>query len=85
MKLRYLTGATKAPKKDDPGFSNMGLIKLHDHGMISEIYGVEDKLGLHVFTKKKKKKLWEALMKTYFDIGNSTQIFELKSKIHEIK
>ena len=54
MKLRYLISATKAPKKDDPGFSNMGLIKIHDHGMISEFYGVEDKLGLHVFTNRKK-------------------------------
>ena len=31
------------------------------------------------------KELWEAIMENYSDLGNSTQIFELKSKIDEIK
>ena len=42
-KLGYLTGAT-----------NMGLRKLHDHGLVSEFYAAGDRSNLHVFTNSKR-------------------------------
>ena len=82
-KLGYLIGATKAPKKDDSGFQTWDL----EHSMIRAwlVNSMELQIGQTYIFLPTAKELQEAVTETYSHLGNSTQIFELKSKIREIK
>ncbi|RVW43788.1 hypothetical protein CK203_074032 [Vitis vinifera] len=82
-KLGYLTGATKTPKEDNLGFQTWD----SENSMILLwfVNSVEQEISQTRMFLTTTKELWELVMVTYSDLENSAQIFELKSKIHDIK
>ncbi|RVX05178.1 hypothetical protein CK203_020056 [Vitis vinifera] len=61
----------------------MGLRKLHDLALF--VNSMEQEISQTRMFLPTTKELWELVMVTYSDLENSAQIFELKSKIHDIK
>ena len=82
-KLGYLTGATKTPKEDNLGFQTWD----SENSMILLwfVNSAEQEISQTRMFLTTTKELWELVMVTYSDLENSAQIFELKSKIHDIK
>lgn len=82
-KIGYLIGATKAPRRDDPTYS----IWDAENSMIMFwlVNSMEPKIGQTYMFLTIAEEIWEVVGETYSNFGNSAQIYEIKTKICEIK
>ena len=82
-KLGYLTGETKQPSEKDPGFrtwrSENSLV------MAWLLNSMELSIAKPHMFMKTTKEVWDSVRETYSDLENSSQIFELKIKLWQLK
>ena len=82
-KLGYLTGEIKKPAANDPGFltwrSENSLVMAW---LLNSMEALIAKPNLFLPTAKD---VWDSVRETYSDLENSSQIFELKSKLWNSK
>ena len=78
-KLGYLTGANKALKPENPANQTW------DSVMAWSINSMEAAIGQTYLFLPTAKDLWDAVQKTYSDLGNAAHVFEIKTKLKGIK
>ena len=78
-KLGYLTGANKALKPENPANQTW------DSVMAWSINSMEAAIGQTYLFLPTAKDLWDEVQETYSDLGNATQMFEIKTKLKDIK
>ena len=82
-KLGYLTGETKQPSEKDPGFrtwrSENSLV------MAWLLNSMELSIAKPHMFMKTAKEVWDSVRETYSNLENSSQIFELKIKLWQLK
>ncbi|KAH9753027.1 protein kinase domain-containing protein [Citrus sinensis] len=82
-KIGYLTGSIKEPTEEDPKFHTWAA----DNSMIMSwlVNSMESEIGQTYLFLPTAKDLWDAVTETYSDLGNSAQIYDLKTRIRETK
>ncbi|KAH9657194.1 retrovirus-related pol polyprotein from transposon RE1 [Citrus sinensis] len=82
-KIGYLTGSIKEPTEDDPKFQTWDA----DNSMIMSwlVNSMEQEIGQTYLFLPTAKDLWDVVTETYSDLGNSAQIYDLKTRIRETK
>ena len=82
-KIGYLTGSIKEPTEEDPKFQTWDA----DNSMIMSwlVNSMEQEIGQTYLFLPTAKDLWDAVTETYSDLGNSAQIYDLKTRIRETK
>ncbi|KZV15508.1 hypothetical protein F511_38612 [Dorcoceras hygrometricum] len=78
-KMGYLTGQTKRPKAGEPDRATWEL----DNSIVMSwlINSMEQQLSQNFLFLKTAKAIWDAVTTTYSDLGNCSQVFELKTKL----
>ena len=82
-KLGFLTGDTKAPNKNDPTYSTW--VAENSIVMAWLINSMEPKIGKIFMFLQTAKASWDSAKKKYSNIDNAAQIFDLKTRMKEIK
>jgi len=82
-RLGYITGETKAPDVLDPGYPRWDA----ENSMVQAwlINSMDVDIGRTYLFLPSAKELWEAVTETYSDLGNTAQLFEIKSQLREQK
>ena len=82
-KLGYLIGANKAPKPEDHVYQTWD----SENSMVMAwlINSMETAIGQTYLFLPTAKDLWDEVQETYSDLGNATQMFEIKTKLKDIK
>ena len=78
-KIDYLNGTKQAPKFDDPTYHVWDV----ENSMILSwlVNSMESKIGQTYMYLKTAKLPWNVVSKTYSDLGNSSQVYDLKTNI----
>ncbi|XP_073148813.1 uncharacterized protein [Henckelia pumila] len=82
-KLGYLTGELQSPSQIDPTYKTW----LAENSMVLAglINSMEPNISRRYLWFKTAKEVWDAAKRMYSDLGNASQIFELRSKLKEMK
>ena len=82
-KLGFITGEMSAPNKTDPTYSSW----VADNSIVMAwlINSMELKIGQIFMFLSYAKAIWDLVRKKYSDMDNATQIFDLKTRIKEMK
>ena len=69
------------PKEDDPNY----LVWDAENSMIMSwlVNSMEPEIGQNFMYLDTAKELWQAVGETYSDLGNSGQVYEIKTKIRD--
>ena len=81
--IGFLTGANKAPKEDDPTFPVWNF----ENSMVMAwiINSMDSKIGRTNPFLPTTKEIFDSVEETYSDVGNFAQIFEIKTKLRELR
>ncbi|KZV22300.1 hypothetical protein F511_17902 [Dorcoceras hygrometricum] len=82
-KLGYLTGDLPPPATTDPAYPTW----LADNSIVLAwlINSMETNISRRYLWFQTAKEVWDAVRRMYSDLGNTSQVFELRSKLKEIK
>lgn len=82
-KLGHLNGELQSPSQTDPTYKNW----LAENSIVLAllINSMEPNISRRYLWFKTTKEVWDAAKKMYSDLGNASQIFELRSKLMEMK
>ncbi|KZV18803.1 hypothetical protein F511_37198 [Dorcoceras hygrometricum] len=82
-RLGYLTGDTREPEKGDPKWSSWK----SENSMVMAwlINSMEPPIGRTYLFLPTAKDIWEAVRETYSDLENSSQIYDLKTRLWNSK
>ncbi|KZV23338.1 hypothetical protein F511_02239 [Dorcoceras hygrometricum] len=82
-KLGFLTGDLPPPATTDPTYSTW----LADNSIVLAwlINSMEPNISRRYLWFKTANEVWDAVRRMYSDLGNASQLFELRSKLKEIK
>ncbi|KZV19361.1 hypothetical protein F511_25096 [Dorcoceras hygrometricum] len=82
-KLGFLTGDLPPPATTDPTYSTW----LADNSIVLAwlINSMEPNISRRYLWFKTAHEVWDAVRRMYSDLGNASQLFELRSKLKEIK
>ncbi|RVW67457.1 Retrovirus-related Pol polyprotein from transposon TNT 1-94 [Vitis vinifera] len=82
-KEEYLTGAIVQPKEDDPGYRTWKL----ENSMVMSwlINSMTNDIGENFMYYGTAKEIWDAARETYFNIDNTSAIFEIKSILQDLR
>ena len=83
VKFEYIIGEISAPAKNDPGFKAWNI----DNMMVMSwlLNTMEAHISHNFPFHKTTKSLWEAVAKRYSDHDNSSEIFEVKTKLRNLR
>ena len=81
--MGYLTSANKAPKSEDPVYQTWD----SENSMVMAwlINSMEVAIRQTYLFLPIAKDLWDAVQETYSNLGNAAQMFEIKTKLKDIK
>lgn len=82
-KLGYLTGDLSSPKSTDTSYQQWVV----ENSLVLSwlINSMEPQISRRYLWFKTAKYVWDATRRMYSDLGNSSQIFEIRSKLKEMK
>lgn len=82
-RLEYLTGEAKAPEKGSAGYKTWA----SENSMAKAwlVNSMEPRIGRTSLYYKTAKEIWDMAQEIYSDLGNTAQVFELKSALKERK
>ncbi|XP_073133787.1 uncharacterized protein [Henckelia pumila] len=83
-KLGYLTGELPSPDSKDPAACSTWLVE-NSIVLAWLINSMEPHISRRYLWFKTAKEVWDAARNMYSDLGNASQIFELRSKLKELK
>ena len=79
----HLTGETAAPEATDPKFRSW---KTDNHLVMSWlINSTTTQVGENFLLHKRAKEIWEAAYETYSSIENTSKLFEVETRLYDLK
>ena len=82
-KFEYLTGEANAPAATDPTYKIWFAENSIMHAWL--INSMEPKISRRYLFLKTAKDVWDTTKRMYSDLGNVSQVFEIRSKLKEMK
>ena len=82
-KIGYLTGETTAPEKFDSAYATWDA----ENSMIMAwlVNAMEEDISANYMCYSTAKELWDNVNQMYSDFGNQSQVYELETKLREIR
>ncbi|XP_073137592.1 uncharacterized protein [Henckelia pumila] len=82
-KLGHLTGDLPAPASSDPSYTTW--LSKNSIVLAWLVNSMEPQISHRYLWFNTNKEVWDAAKKMYSDLGNTSQVFEIRSKLKEIK
>ena len=79
----FLTGATAAPKQDDPNFRTWNAA--NNMVMSWLINSMNNEIGENFLLYSTAKEIWDAAKETYSSSENTSELFEVESHLHDLR